>query len=438
MIARAIVSELRGLDARRLPEDVREVARQSLLDGFGVAVTGAREPLVATLLAEARRHGGNPLCTVIGHGERTSPALAALINGAAADAADFSDALLAIHGHPTAAVMAAALAVTEERDGSGADLLAAFVAGVEAECRVGLLVNPELYTETGFHPTGTLVHFGAAAAAAHAMRLDEAQWGYTLGIAATQAAGLKASAGTMAKPTHCGFAAMHGVMGAGLAKAGFVSNPDAIDGFAATHSPARHEDAVRAAQGRFMILETRVKKHATCALTHSTLENMLKLRPADAAAIESVRLEVPAGHLQVVGKRHPRTELEAKFSLWNTAAMVLLGDDTSDLHAFGAGRFDRPAVTALMDRIEVRERADLDFSVAHATLQMKDGRRVEAVSDTSQPERNLPLRRRQVQAKFRALAEPVLGASKARALEEAILGVEKLPSIRKLLALVAP
>jgi 2-methylcitrate dehydratase PrpD len=434
-----LISEARGIDAARLPQDVAEVAKQSLLDWFGVAIAGSGEALTLKLLEEARLQGGNPLCTVVGHGERTSPAFAALINGAAADAADYSDVHLAMHGHPTAAVAAAALAAAELRKASGARLLAAVVAGVELECRVGLLVQPESYQRTGFHPTGPVVHFGAAAAAAHLLGLDARQWTHALGIAATQAAGLKASAGTMCKPAHCGFAAMHGIMAASLAQRGFIASETAIEGragFAATHTPVSHEDAVFASRGRFLILDTQVKRHAACALTHGTIENMLEHRRANGVTADKakrIELEVPAGHLQIVGNRHPGTALEAKFSLWATAALALLGEDTSDFDTYGEASLRRPEVRALMDRVQVTERPDLDFSVAVATVELADGRRFTATSDTSKPERDLGLRRQQVSGKFRTLVDPILGRERAEALEQKVLALERLDSVHLML-----
>src|SRR6185437_5514551 len=136
---------------------------------------------------EAREQGGNPLCTVIYHGERTSPAYAALINGSAGDALDFADSNLAMRGHTTPATVATALAVGEWKDISGVELLGAIVAGVETGCRVGTLVNFP-FLKKGFHPTGNLVPFAATAAAAHILGLTPQQWTHALGVAATQAA----------------------------------------------------------------------------------------------------------------------------------------------------------------------------------------------------------------------------------------------------------
>lgn len=439
-ITKFLIDEARRIAASNLPQEVLEVARQSILDWFGVTIAGANEELVLKLLAEARFQGGHPLCSVLWHGDRTSPAFASLINGAAADAADFSDVHLAMHGHPTAAVMAAALAAAEVRGATGAQLLAAVVAGIELECRIGLLIQPESYQQTGFHPTGPVVHFGATAAAAHLMELNETQWEHALGIAATQAAGLKASAGSMCKPTHCGFAAMHGVMGASLAERGFTAGQHAIEGpsgFAATHSPRLHQDAVLSSRGRFLILDTRVKRHAACALTHGSIENMLHHRRNGVRAddVKKVEIEVAAGHLDVVGHRLPETDLQAKFSLWATSALALLGEDTGDFETFAAERIRRPELRQLMRRIDVRERPELDFSVAIATIELQDGRRLSATTDTSQPQRDLAVRREQVTKKFTALVTPLLGADIAAQLQANVLDLEHLESVQALLTL---
>jgi 2-methylcitrate dehydratase PrpD len=70
--------------------------------------------------------------------------------------------------------------------------------------------------DRGFHSTGTLGAFGAAAAAGLLLGLDEDQMTVALGLAGTQAAGLKAMFGTMAKPFHAGKAAANGVLAARL------------------------------------------------------------------------------------------------------------------------------------------------------------------------------------------------------------------------------
>ncbi|OGA27870.1 MAG: hypothetical protein A3I01_01950 [Betaproteobacteria bacterium RIFCSPLOWO2_02_FULL_65_24] len=435
-----LVSEVRKLAGHALPDDVLEMARHCLLDWFGIAIGGAREPLVLKLLEEAREQGGHAQSTVIWHGERTSAALAALVNGSAADALDFSDAHLAMRGHTTPAVVATSLVLAESRGASGREFLAAIVAGVEMECRVGLLVAPP-YLRWGFHPTGNLAPFGATAAAAQLLGLEPDRWAHALGIAATQAAGLLASGGTMSKPFHSGKAATNGLLAARLAHRDFIARPDAIEapeGFVDTHATGRHEDLLYGSAGRYLILDTIFKSHAACQLTHSSIENMLALqhdhafKPEDVVRIE---LEVPTRHLGVCNIQEPRTGLEGKFSLRATAAMALLGDDTRDIAAYDAERMKSAELMALRDRVHVSPRDDLEGGTSNATIELKDGRRLSASTDTYKPLGNLELQLDIVSRKFFSLVAPVLGEKRAARLREAILETDRLPSVQPLIEL---
>lgn len=437
-ITETLVEQARDIGARSLPADVLEAARQSLLDWCGIAIAGANEPLVQKLLEEAREQGGHPLSTIVWHGERTSPAYAALINGSAADALDFSDANLAMRGHTTPAVVATALALGEARDVSGHEFLTAIVVGVETECRVGQLVNFP-FLRKGFHPTGNLAPFGATAAAAHLLGLTPQQWAHALGTAATQAAGLLASGGTMCKPFHSGKAATNGLLAASLAKRDWIARDNAIeasDGFIETHANGVHAEALPAARGRFFILDTIFKSHAACQLTHSTIENMLELKAkhgVGADNIASIELQVPRNFLTVCNIQEPATGLEAKFSLRAVAAMALLGDDTRDIGAYTAARVTRGELTRLRDRIRVSPRDELSGGVAIASVQLGDGKQVSLTNDCYRPLHNLPVQRALIIKKFLSLVPPILGRERAEALLQQILEVDRLSSIRRLI-----
>ena len=149
---------------------MRTLARQCVLDYVACTLAGAKEELTDILLAEMQEQGGAPIATVIGHSARLPVLSAALVNGAASHALDFDDVNLAMTGHPSVVLLSALLALAEERGSSGRDVLTAFVAGYELQCRLGLLLAPGHYNTLGFHATGTLGSFGAAAACAHLLR----------------------------------------------------------------------------------------------------------------------------------------------------------------------------------------------------------------------------------------------------------------------------
>ena len=439
-VTETIIAQVGALMAGPLPDDVVEWARHCVLDWIGITLAGADDELTLFLLDEARVQGGNPASTILRHGDRTSTPLAAFVNAAGADALDFSDANPAMHGHTTPAIVATALALAEAQGASGRALLEAIVAGIETACRVGVLVHGSLHPN-GFHPTGTTVPFGAAAAAARLLKLDPGQSAHALGLAATQGAGLVASAGTMAKPFHSGKAAMSGLMGASLAQRGFVARPDAIEargGFLTAHVKEWSAEPLAACEGRYFIRETKFKAHAACALTHGSIENMLKLIAHHGVApkdIAHVDLQVPTSSMGVCNIDEPQTGLEAKFSLRATAAMALLGDATGDIGAYTVERVMRPEMKALRARIGVTPRDDLDGGNAVAIVKMADGRSITESIDSYAPEMDLAGQRGRLIRKFEALMTPLLGEKRTTGVEEAIFAIDKASSVAPLIAM---
>ncbi|MGH7115839.1 MAG: MmgE/PrpD family protein, partial [Stellaceae bacterium] len=238
-LTRVLAQRAARLGWDELPAPVRELARQCVLDTLGCAVAGAGDPLVGMLLDEMTESGGAPQASVLGRRQRLPALAAALVNGAAGHALDYDDVHIAMPGHPSVAVLPGLLALAEWRGSSGRDVMTAFVAGYETACRIGAALSPGHYA-LGFHSTATVGCLGAAAACARLLDLDAEATATALGIAGTQAAGLKSEFGTMCKPFHAGKAAQNGLLAARLAARGFSSRPDLVEceqGFALTHGP---------------------------------------------------------------------------------------------------------------------------------------------------------------------------------------------------------
>jgi 2-methylcitrate dehydratase PrpD len=426
-----------------LPDEVRTLARQCLLDWLAVTLAGSREALSRILADQAIEDGGRPAASLIGRDEKISGPQAALVNGAASHALDYDDVNMAMSGHPTVPIVPALLALAEDSGASGADFLAAFVAGYETECRIGVLVLPDHYAR-GFHATGTIGSFGAAAACAHLLGLDAEKTATALGIAATQAAGLKSMFGTMCKPLHAGKAAQNGLLAATLAARGFSSRPDALEcaqGFAATQSSDfRAERALADPPGGYHLRGNLFKYHAACYLTHAPIECARKLRrehAVDASAVREASLKVDAGASKVCHILAPKTGLEAKFSLRLTTAMALAGIDTARLDAYGEATAQNPALAALRDKVSVDFQPGWPHTQAQIRLTLADGRVLEAAHDSGIPERDLHEQGRRLEAKFRSLAEPLLGA-RAHALAAAVAALDASANLRDLTRLCTP
>jgi 2-methylcitrate dehydratase PrpD len=431
-----VASAAAGLQFEDLPEDVVEVATQCVLDWLGVTLAGSSEPAAALLLEELAPGSS----TVVGRPERLALLDAALVNGTASHALDYDDVNDAMLGHPSVPILGALLALGESLGSSGRDVLTAFVAGYEAECAVGRAVGPAHY-QRGFHATGTVGTFGAAAACARLLGLSPAVTAVGLGIAGTQAAGLKSMFGTMCKPLHAGAAGRNGLLAARLAARGYTAAPDVLEvsqGFAETHTDGF--DAGRVRRDGWHLRSNLFKYHAACFQTQSAIEGLRRLRDEhrfSAADVASVVVAADGMQARMCAIPAPVTGLEAKFSLRHTAAMVLAGMDTSAIGSFSDSVVADPAVLAVRERVEVTT-SRVGGSATPVTVRLADGRVLEAAHDLFVPETDLARQRRLLEAKFAALAGPVLGASRAEALATAAAGLADVDDIGTLLAATRP
>lgn len=417
------------------PAAVRTLIRQCVLDTLGVTIAGMQDPALRPLREELVAEGGEAQAQVLGSTLRLSRQAAALLNGMASHVLDYDDVNFALMGHPSVPVLPAALALAEHRHASGAALMEAFLAGYETECRIGLLVAPGHYA-AGFHATATLGTFGAAVACARLLGANEAQTRVALGIAATQAAGLKSMFGTACKPLHAGMAARGGLLAAALAVRGFDSRPDALEceqGFAATHSadfdPAA---ALRDPEGGWHVLHNLFKYHASCYETHATIECARRLR-AEGRLIPDDVLEVDVRVNpycdRICNIAEAATGFEGKFSLRTTAAMALAGVETSDPAAFSDAQVNDPGLVALRDRVRVGFERHIGQGCAEMRIHTRHGEVYEARHDAARPASDLAAQGQRLRAKFRHLAAPHLEPGRPEVLVELVEALDTLEDV---------
>ena len=407
-----------------LPQEAIDVGQQCVVDWMGCALAGSQQRLVELLREELTSPG---TATLIGAAGHASPRDAAMINGAAGHALDFDDTHTLLSGHPSAPVIPAALATAEELDLSGEALLTAIVVGIEVECRVGALLAPGHY-RAGWHATGTIGTMGAAAAVARLLGLEAQRTTHALALAATQAAGLKASFGTMAKPLHAGKAATDGLLAARLAARGFTGNPAVLEApqglAAATGTGTLDLNRLERLANRWTIRDTLFKYHAACYLTHASINAAQALSgKITVDEVEQVEVHVAVDSLQVCDIAQPSSGLEGKFSLRATTAMALLGDDTSDMAAYTDGRMHDDELVALRDRVRVVPHETGVGTQSRVVVTMRDGSVLEAEDDTGKPAEDLQLQQQRLLQKFAGLARPVLGDRRATDLATAVLAL---------------
>jgi 2-methylcitrate dehydratase PrpD len=431
-LTQELAAQASAVKYEELPEPVREVARQCVLDYLGVAIAGADDQLVRILIDEIAEAGGAAQASVIGHSLRLPMLSAALVNGAAGHALDFDDVNIAMPGHPSVAILPALLALAEAKGSSGRDVLTAFVAGYEITCRIGAALSPGHYA-LGFHSTATIGSFGAAAACARLLGLDAGKTATALGIAGTQAAGLKSQFGTMCKPFHAGKAAQNGLLAARLAARGFSSRTDLLEcvqGFAATHGPDFSPAAALAKPANgFHILANLFKYHAACYFTHAPIECARAIRrehqvkPQD---IVRATLHIDASTDRVCNIPVPVDGLQSKFSLRQTVAMALAGIDTASLAAYSETTATEPALVRLREKIGIDFQDNWPQTVSELEVETADGRRFAARHDSGIPAVDIAEQGRRLADKFTSLTAPVLGAARGRELRETIASLDSL------------
>lgn len=388
-----------GCELGTVPPDVLSKAKRSILDGLGLAVAGSRSAAAGIARREVESYGcAASEATVLGKPLRLPARFAAFLNGLAIHADDYDDTQLAVledrvYGlltHPTAPVLPAALALAEHAGSSGGDLLIGYLVGVEVETKVAEAIDPRHY-DAGFHSTGTAGTIGAGAAAARMLALDPSLTTVAIGIAASQASGLRESFGTMTKPFHAGRAADSGVIAARLAAAGFTAATRVLEsqrGFFNAAGGGFDPTAIVDRLGNpwtFASPGISIKPYPSGSLTHPAmyaLAGLIRKHQIRAGDVEYVRVGTNRHMPNALIYSRPRNDLEAKFSMQFCMAILLL-DHRAGLAEFTDAVVQRADVQAMIERIRFEvdpeaESAGYNVMESIVRVQLKDGRVLEA------------------------------------------------------------
>ncbi len=444
-----------GIALPALPPQVVERVRFLVLDLVGNIVRARHDaestaPMLAAVRALGMASGNSG---VFGDCARYTPAGAALLNGALGHSLDFDDTHAAGSLHPGCPVISAAFAAGEMTGASGAEVLAAIVAGYEVTCRVALALPAGDHYARGYHPTATCGVFGAAAASGRIFGLDADGIASALGIALSQSAGsLQFLAnGAWTKRFQVGWSGMAGLAAATLAREGFKGAADALEGkhgFLNAYAPA--PDAARAVQNlgtEFELMQTAVKPYPSCRYGHAGIDAALMLRAEhaiDPAAIERVTLGLPEAGMRLIGapapkKADPQNVVDGQFSgpFVIAAALVTggMGWDSYEL-------LQDPGIRALLPRIACEWDADVQAefpaNMAGKLTIVTAGQTYERFVQVPKGEPGNFLTQDELRQKFMALSGAVLGENHAAHLADAVLAIDTAPRVGPLLRLAAP
>ncbi|SDK58232.1 MmgE/PrpD family protein [Natronorubrum texcoconense] len=429
------------LSSDALPSDVRDRAGLVIADTIGSIVAGSTTEPVRTLQARYAARGSGP-ASVLGTNSSLPIEQAATLNGTAGTVLELDEGHKRAAGHPSIHVLPAVLAVAEADDGSGEDLLAAFVAGYETAARVAQACQP---LADGYHPHGVWGVVGAAAGVANYRSLEAETVANALSIAANHAQHTRFEAaleGASVRDTYAGMVAPDAIRAVDQAQAGFTGLEDGVrrhlesvtDGAISTISADDFGEEWELCNGYFKI-------HAACRYTHPVLDAIDELEDETAlelTAIDSIAVETyPAA--AGLGEQAPQTRLEAKFSIpFVIATRLVHGHAGKD--AFEPAAF-KEEVFELATRVTVNARSEFadalpDSRGARVTIEHGETESTITV-DHARGGGTRPFNESRLHEKFDSLVTPVLGDSAAER-TWALLRSEGMPDARTLCESVTP
>ena len=438
-IARTLAGFAAAVDARALPSAVRERTAVAFLDAVGVMI-GARDlPEAQPIIAHVSEMGGRPEAVALGVVSRVPARAAAFGNGWLADLLDLEDTYKVGGGHPSATVVPAALAVGDRQRSTGAEIMAALVAGYEVANRLAFALFPH----QGHHvlTTGSAGAIGAAAAAGRLLALQEDAMTDALNIAAYLLPASSADTlwqGGSSKPGHAAQAAAVGVEAALLAARGLTAAPmDGPHGYLTVNGVTPDEMArtVSGLGADFTVSECAIKLYPCCGYAHGAIDAAIALHerlPGGAAEIGAVRVRSYDLVVDSIGGRYTEpgaSFTRCQFSLPYLVA-VALADGAMGVPQLTAARRADPAVHALAGRVRVLEDPALTAQYPErfpyaVEVAIGDAILTESV-DAPRGTRQRPLTGAEIRRKFDALTEPALGRAGSAALADLVTRLETL------------
>jgi 2-methylcitrate dehydratase PrpD len=435
-----------GLHWEDIPVKARERAKHLVLDAIGCGLAARRFDFAAPSLRAAAELGGAGRRAVLGQAARLPLRDAVLANGILMHGLDYDDTHTEGIVHLTVSALPAALGVAAELGLHGRDLLAAYVAALEAGARIGAAAKGAFH-QVGFHPTGVVGAFACALAAGKLQGLDAEGLARAQGIALSVAAGSLEflEDGAWTKRFHPGWAAVGGITAAAYAKQGFVAPPAPYEGRFGLFqsylgSLASDSDMKRIGKdlgATWETLQVAVKPYPACHFVHAFIDAALELRRAGVRAeeVERITALVPAEVIKTVcepaaAKRRPANDYDARFSIPYVVAAALRAGRFG-LAELDAAALRDPATLALAAKVDYEIDARSTFprhycgEIAVRLVGGKEMRHREAVNRGC-AER--PLSNADIEAKFAANADYGGFSSKAGTISRAVLGLDQHPA----------
>jgi 2-methylcitrate dehydratase PrpD len=453
-IAQQLADFVVGFDLAVVPASAQRRAKHLFLDSLGVALASSSFDF-GTKAARGLLTVEGGTTPVIGLKERLTLKDAALVNGILVHGLDYDDTSIYGRVHPSSFCATTAFTLGGHRRLSGAEVLAAYVAGLECSVRIGSIAKGG-FQKKGFHPTGIVASFGAALVASRLMKLSRLQTAMAQGIAYATAAGNQEFAATMAwtKRMHPGWGAAGGITSAALASEGFTGPPKPYEGkFGLFPLYLGGNDwnyglATKDLGKVWFVEDISMKPLPACYFNVPLIDAMSRIVaehkpvPAD---IERIEVLIPEAAINTVcepraTKSRPADSYAAQFSAYYVTAGTL-GRGRFSLDDLSPESLSDPAILSLVDKVHYAVDPKTTFPQHYAgavIVRMKDGRVFEAREDVDRGSPKRPLTEADVLAKFRQSAARSVVAPNAERIADIVMNIEILKDMHELATLLSP
>ena len=437
-----------------LSKDVVHEVERRVLDSLGCALGAWNKEPCAIARKVASNFSAKQGSTIIGTNHKAPPDWTAFANGCCIRYFDYNDTYLSKEpAHPSDNI-SAALAVAESVGVNGRELITAIALAYEVQCR---FCDAASIRARGWDHV-TYGAFSTALASAKLMKLDPRNTRHAVNIAGVAGAAMRqARVGELSHWKGVAFAnaARHGVFSALLARAGMTGPGPIFEGqmgfekqLGVSLGSVGEKFAVPFVENgdgpASMILRTSIKFWPAEYHSQSAIEAALLLRKeiGNPKTVRAMTIESHDASVDIIGsepeKWKPETRETADHSLPYITAIALIDGEVTEKQ-FQPQRFKNPEVWNFLENVKVERNAELSGMYPDAVanivhIDLADGRRLTKRVDYPMGHAKNPLKDSQVEEKFSALVEPILGRERARKIIDIVWKLDETKNVDELMA----
>ena len=439
----SVLSEyIAGTLDRDLPPEVAFKTKYHILDTLAAVLSGSRLRAGRLATAYVEAIGGKPEAVVIGTSLVLPVGSAALANGMAGHADETDDSHLAGRFHPGCGIVPAALAIAEQQDRSGRDLLRAVALGYDIGARTTLALGFSR-PDTARHSTHSLgPAFGAAAAAAALLRFDPARVRHVLSYASQQASGIpfwqRDKEHVEKAFDFGGMGARNGVAAATMVAAGFSAVDDPLSGkhnlftaFGENPTPSRLTEGLGS---HFEIMRASIKKWCVGSPIQAVLDAtaaLIETHNLRAVHVRRVIITMPDDRIHIVDNR-----TMPDVCVQHLAALALVDGTVTFESCHDQERMNDPAVMTIRKLVELVPSAELTVATparqAIVEIITTDGRHLRHHAKAVRGTPENPMDGDEIEAKALDLMMPIIGSDRATTLIRSVLRLDEITKVVEL------